>query len=214
MIGKSITLNSLALGVFALCTAGVVALTNQATKDKIADARQRAAQAALAEIIPPDQHDNDLINDVVPIAESYFDDLGLNGSGDNENNLFIARQQQEPTAVIVPTTAKDGYSGDIKMILGINADGTIAGLRVTQHNETPGLGDNIDTKKSNWILSFNGKNISSNFDDRQQINPATGEKFDQLTGATITRKAVTRQVVKTLTYFQEAQPLTTEASEH
>jgi len=207
MIGKSITFNSAVLGIFALCTAGVVAITHEATKTKIEDAKQRAAQAALSEIIPPSEHDNDLFADTVPVLEDYREFLGLTEEADRDKTIHIARQHQQPIAAIIPTIAKDGYSGDIKMILGVNADGTIAGLRVTDHHETPGLGDYIDVKKSNWILSFTGKDITSNFDEKQQVNLVTGEKFDQLTGATITRKAVTRQVKKTLSYFQIASPL-------
>jgi len=210
MIGKSITFNSFVLGVFALCTAGIVALTHEATAEKIAAAKLQAARAALAEIIPSDQHDNDLYTDTIPVQEDAYGLLGLTANSDGENALYVARQANQSIAAIIPTVAKDGYSGDIKMIIGVYKDGSIAGLRVTDHNETPGLGDAIDIKKSNWVLSFNGKDINSNFDDRNQINVATGEKFDQLTGATITHKAVTRQVKKTLTYFQSAAPLSTD----
>lgn len=207
MIGKSIGFNSFVLGVFALCTAGVVALTYEATKDRIAEAELRAAQAALLEIIPADQHDNDIFNDTVPVLDDYREFLGLTNASDSDKPIHIARQNQQAVAAIIPTIAKDGYSGDIKMILGVHADGTIAGLRVTDHNETPGLGDYVDVKKSNWVTTFNGMDLRSNFDQLQTINKVTGEKFDQLTGATITRKAVTRQVRKTLSYFQIAQPL-------
>ena len=209
MIGKSITFNSLVLGAFALCTAGIVALTHDATDDKIVAAKQQAAQAALAEVIPADQHDNDLFNDTLAVAAEYRDTLGLTSPEDSGKKIHLAKSGQQTVAAIIPTTAKDGYSGDIKMILGVYRDGTIAGLRVTEQHETPGLGDYIDIKKGNWILSFNGKDIHSNFDNRDEINPATGEKFDQLTGATITRKAVTRQVLKTLTYFENAKPIET-----
>ena len=207
MIGKSISLNSLILGAFALCTAGVVALTYEATAERIADAKRRAAQAALAEIIPSDQHDNDLFSDTQPVLEDFREFLGLTSDADKDKVVHIARQQHQPVAAIIPSVALDGYSGAIKMIVGVYQDGTIAGIRVTDHNETPGLGDYIDVKKSNWILSFNGKDISSDFDRNQEINKQTGEAFDQLTGATITRKAVIRQVKKTLSYYQIASPL-------
>ena len=207
MIGKSIGFNSLVLGVFALGTAGIVALTHEATIDKIAEAKQRAAQAALAEIVPADQHDNDLFSDTVPVQEDFREFLGLTAAIDADKRVHIARQHHQPVVAIIPTVAVDGYSGAIKMIIGVKQDGTIAGIRVTDHSETPGLGDYIDVKKSNWILSFNGKDISSDFNRNQQLNRATGETFDQLTGATITRKAVIRQVKKTLSYYQIAEPL-------
>lgn len=205
MIGKSVGFNSVLLGCFALCTAGVVALTFEATIEKIDAAKLRVAKAALSEIIPANQHDNDLFTDTIVVDKELIGLLGLNDEA--ENLIHVARKNGEPTAVIIPTMAKDGYSGNIKMIMGVDQSGSIIGVRVTEHNETPGLGDYIDIKKGNWILSFNGKHSESDFEQQNEINPATGEAFDQLTGATITRKAVTRQVQSTLNYFQSAQPL-------
>ncbi len=206
MLGQSISKNSLSLAAFALLTALLVAVVYQVTLEPISEAKLRAAQAALAEIIPPEQHDNDLFNDTAPIPEDYREFLGLTDPADLEKAMHIARQSGDGIAVIIPTVANDGYSGDIKMIMGINKDGTIAGLRVTDHNETPGLGDYVDVKKSNWILSFNGKDLFSDFDKKIQLDQ-NGEEFDQLTGATITRKAVIRQVRKTLSFYDIAKPL-------
>lgn len=209
MLGQSITKNSLSLATFALLTALLVAVVYQITLEPIAEAKIRAAQAALAEIIPSDQHDNNLFDDTLAIPEDYREFLGLTDADDLQRAMHIARRNNEGFAVIIPTVAKDGYSGDIKMILGINKDGTIAGLRVTDHNETPGLGDYIDVKKSNWVLSFNGKDLFSNFEARQRVkkNNNNDDEFDQLTGATITRTAVIRQVRKTLSFYDIAKPL-------
>lgn len=207
MIGKSIGFNSLILGAFALCTAGVVALTYEATVEKISEAKLRAARAALSEIIPPDQHDNDLFADTQSIIKEHGELLGFESEASTQETIHIARQKNNDIAAIIPSVAVDGYSGDIKLMVGIYKDGTIAGVRVTDHNETPGLGDSIDIKKSNWILSFNGKAIDTSFDGTQEKNPLTGEIYDQLTGATITRKAVVRQVKKTLSYHQIVKPL-------
>ncbi|MGQ9425950.1 RnfABCDGE type electron transport complex subunit G [Gilvimarinus sp. F26214L] len=196
MLRRSVGFNSLLLGAFALVTAGVVATTQQLTKDSIAQSRTRAAQQALYEIIPQERHDNDLLADTLQIPEEYQEVLGLSDRAANKKQIHVARRAGEPFAVIVPTVAPDGYSGAIEMIMGIDRSG-ILGLRVTRHNETPGLGDKIETRKSNWILSFDGKSASARLDGR---DPG----FDQLTGATITRKAVTRQVQRTLRFFDEA----------
>jgi Na+-translocating ferredoxin:NAD+ oxidoreductase subunit G len=199
MLRRSIGFNGLLLGLFALVTAGVVATTQQMTKGRIAEAELRAAQAALYEIIPRDVHDNDLLLDTQPIPDNFENLLGLSGRDVDKQLIHVARKDGEAFAVIVPTVAPDGYSGPIEMLLGIDGDGTILGVRVTRHNETPGLGDRIEVKKSNWILSFDGKILDSSLSDQSG--------FDQLTGATITRKAVTRQVERALAFFEKTKPL-------
>ncbi|MEX1033510.1 MAG: electron transport complex subunit RsxG [Cellvibrionaceae bacterium] len=206
---SSIRSNSILLGLFALVTAGVVATTQQATKDRIVESKLRAAQAALYEIIPPERHDNDLFLDTTPIPADFEEFLGLRGKALDQKQIHIARKEGEAFAAIIPTVALDGYSGPIEMIMGINADGTIAGIRVTSHKETPGLGDYIEVRKSNWILSFDGKTISSPFNEQQRVTRSSKQEgeFDQLTGATITRKAVIRQVKKTLSFFDIVKPL-------
>ncbi len=205
MVSFTTLKNYLPLSIIAFVAITVVVFIQSETVDK----RQWSAQNSIfSEIIPRADYDNDLVADTVPIMEDFRQFLGLVASDDRDKKIHIARQNGVPFAAIIPTVALDGYSSGIKMIVGVNADGTIAGLRVTAHNETPGLADYIDVRKSNWILTFNGKDIRSDFNARQSVtkNGKTGG-YDQMTGATITRKAVILQVKKTLSYFQIAQPL-------
>jgi electron transport complex protein RnfG len=98
-------------------------------------------------------------------------------------------------------TAPDGYNGDIRLLAGIDAGGTVLGVRVVSHRETPGLGDPIEVDKSDWILGFANKSLR---------NPETGGwavkrdggQFDQFTGATISPRAVVRTIHNTLLYFE------------
>ncbi|GAB3095183.1 electron transport complex subunit RsxG [Aestuariicella hydrocarbonica] len=202
MLGTSISKNSLLLGLFALITAAILAGTQAGTQDRIAAAEREAAQRALLEIVPLDRHTNDLLMDTVPIEEAYWEALGLKNGGE----VNIARDHGEPVAAIIPAVAPDGYSGDIKLIIGINADGSIAGVRALTHNETPGLGDKVDLKKSSWILSFNDKSLSNPGIEQWAVKKDGGD-FDQFTGATITPRAVINQVKRALLYFSEAKPL-------
>lgn len=202
MLRASMSKNSLLLGLFALTTAAIIAGTQIGTASRIAAAERDAAQKALLEIVPLERHNNDLLLDTQPIDPKYWPMLGLKQGGE----INIARQDGESVAVIVPAVAPDGYSGDIKLIIGINADGTLAGVRTLAHNETPGLGDKIELKKARWILSF---------DDKSLANPALsgwevkkdGGVFDQFTGATITPRAVVHQVRRALQFYAEANPL-------
>lgn len=200
MVLKSVRFNSIALAIFALVTALILAVTNDLTYERIAQSEREAAERALLEIIPLERHDNDLLMDVQPVPEQYWAMLGLKKGG----NIHIARDKGQPVAAIIPAVTPDGYSGSIAMIIGINFDGTIAGVRVVEHRETPGLGDKIDLKKSNWILSFNGKSLENPQRGNWKVKKEGGE-FDQFTGATITPRAVVSQVLKSLQYFEHDQ---------
>jgi len=197
MLGQSIRFNSWVLGLFALITAALLAFTNLGTKDRIEAAKQEVAKRALLEIVPLERHNNDLLVDTLEIPAAYWPTLGAEGGVIN-----IARDSDKLVAVLIPTTAPDGYSGKIQMIIGINIDGTIAGVRVISHKETPGLGDKVDLKKHDWILGFNGKSLTNPKIEGWKVKKDKGD-FDQFTGATITPRAVVQQVLKTLQYYKE-----------
>jgi Na+-translocating ferredoxin:NAD+ oxidoreductase subunit G len=193
MLGQSISKNSLILGAFALVTAGTLALTNLGTQDRIAAAERGAQQKALFEVVPIDQHDNDMLSDTMAVPAEAMAALGLRSN----KPIYIARQQGSISALIIPATAHDGYSGDIDMIVGVTAAGTIAGVRVLRHQETPGLGDKVDVKKSQWILTFKGKSLSFPVIEDWKVKKDGGE-FDQFAGATITPRAMVGQIKRVL----------------
>lgn len=191
--------NSLTLGAVALITATLLATTYHGTKDKIETAQRELEQKTLLEIIPVEQHSNDLLLDTEEIPEHFWPTLGLPKGG----KVHIARDENgAPSAVIFPTIAPDGYSGKIKMIIGLNIDGSIAGVRITEHGETPGLGDKVDLAKSNWVLDFDDKSLGNPPLSRWAVKKDGGD-FDQFTGATITPRAVINQISRALRYFQE-----------
>lgn len=197
MLGKSIGFNSWLLGLFALVTATLLALTHEGTKARIAEAEMELAKSALLEIIPESQHNNNLLLDTLKIPPIYWSTLGIKAGDVN-----VARDDNGVVAVIIPAIAANGYSGDIQMMIGVNIDGSIAGVRVISHSETPGLGDKIDLNKSDWILNFNGKSLENTKPERWKVKKDHGD-FDQFTGATITPRAVVQQVLKTLQYYDE-----------
>lgn len=202
MLGKSISQNSLILGAFAAVTAGLIATTFQVTEARISEAERRAAQQALFEIVPQNRHNNDMLGEVVNLS----DELSLQLGYKTPVQVHIAKQDGRPVAMVIPTIATDGYSGDIKLIVGINRDGSIAGVRVLSHKETPGLGDKVDLNKSPWILGFNGKSLTNPSLANWKVKKDGGE-FDQFTGATITPRAVVRAVKNALAFYREQQSL-------
>ena len=207
MLTQSISKNSLILTAFALVTAGILAVTYQATAERIAEEERKAAQAALLEIVPATRHDNDMLSQTFSIPQNLLTELGLK----NNANIHLAYNNGEPVAAIVPALAPDGYSGDIKLIIGINADGSLAGVRVLTHKETPGLGEKIDLRKSDWILGFNGKSLT-NPNIEQCAVKKDGGHFDLFTGATITPRAVVQRVKQTLQFYSTHQALIFEKS--
>jgi electron transport complex protein RnfG len=155
-----------------------------------------AEERALLEIIPKSRHNNSMLEDAHSIDDHEL--LGLR----TDKRYYIARQDGAPVAVIFPATAREGYTGDLDLIVGINVDGTIAGVRVLSHRETPGLGDAVDRKKSRWIDGFIGKSLVNPTIDLWKVKKDKGV-FDQFTGATITPRAVTKTVLQTLQYFDQ-----------
>ncbi|QQD17621.1 electron transport complex subunit RsxG [Spongiibacter nanhainus] len=194
MLGQSIGKNGAMLGLFAVLTTGVIAATYLSTRDQVRDNIRRAEEKALLDIIPRQRHDNDMLEDSMTVDNSEL--LGL-----REAKLrYLATQEGKPVAVILPATARDGYTGDIDLIVGINVDGSVAGVRVLSHRETPGLGDQVDYKKSQWVDNFQGKSLEQPPIEQWTVKK-DGGVFDQFTGATITPRAVTGAVRRALQYF-------------
>lgn len=199
-LSRSISFNSLLLGIFALVIAALLAWVNLVTKAPIAAAERAAAQKALLEILPPETHDNDLLTDTLALTAAWQKQL----NSDAESKIYRARKNGRIEAAIIPLTAPDGYSGNIKLIVGINRDLTVAGVRALSHTETPGLGDRIDIKKSPWVLSFNHRSLNNPAENQWKVKK-DGGAFDQFTGATITPRAVVKQVKQALIFARENQ---------
>lgn len=98
---------------------------------------------------------------------------------------------------IIETKTLAGYNGEIIMWVAITTDRSVMGVRVSKHNETPGLGDDLDIDISDWILSFNKHNLKSAI----WAVKKDGGDFDQFTGATITPRAVVASVKQGLATY-------------
>lgn len=187
--------NSLVLGLVALLITLALAGTQLLTREQIAAQRRAAEARAYNEILPPARYDNVLLDDFRLVDDREL--LGLQ----QPRKALVARLGGAAQAVIVPATAPDGYGGAIELIVGINADGTVAGVRVVAHKETPGLGDKIDARKSRWIDAFAGRSLADPAPAQWAVQK-DGGVFDQFTGATITPRAVTAAVKRTLQFFE------------
>lgn len=192
---EAIRKNAILLALFSSITAGGISLTYLLTKDQIIESIRQAEERSLVEIIPHDRHDNQMLEDSFEVNSREH--LGLKDPA----KAYVAKQGEEPVGVILPIVAPDGYNGAIHGLVGFYADGSIAGVRVLVHRETPGLGDKVDLKKSDWVLGFDGKSITDPKPEQWKVKK-DGGVFDQFTGATITPRAVTKAIFKALKYFE------------
>ncbi|QDF66944.1 electron transport complex subunit RsxG [Shewanella sp. SNU WT4] len=194
---KSMAKNAAILGLFALVCTAVVSLVDYVTKDDILLQQQRQLLSILEQIIPTDWHDNDLSQACTLLSSPA---LGTN----EPMPAYIATLNGKPTAIAMETIAPDGYSGAIKIIVAVDVKGQVLGVRTLNHQETPGLGDKIEIKKSNWLNAFIGKMVSGEDDPKWRVKKDGGE-FDQFTGATITPRAYVGALRRTIHYFDTNQ---------
>ncbi|WP_135445216.1 electron transport complex subunit RsxG [Vibrio tasmaniensis] len=202
---NAIKKNGLVLAIFACASTGLVAVTHYLTKDQIKQQEQAQLLSVLNQVIPHDLHDNELFSSCTLVQTEEL-------STEQAMPAYIAKINGEPSAIAIEAIAPDGYNGAIKVIVGMKIDGTILGTRVLSHQETPGLGDKIDLRVSDWILSFAGKQVTDSNLDRWKVRKDGGD-FDQFTGATITPRAVVKSVKQAVQYVNQnnqallAQPL-------
>ncbi len=193
---KQVLISGFLLWLFSVIGTLLVAVTEQSTIEQIRANEKKVLLQNLHALIPPQKMDNDMTQDTITLAPS--DLLGTKDS----STAWRARKNGEPVAVVLNAVAPEGYNGDIHLLVGIYYDGTLAGVRVVKHQETPGLGDGIETRKSGWIFGFDGQSLDAPPAERWKVKRDGGD-FDQMTGATITPRAIVKAVKNTLLYFQQ-----------
>lgn len=187
--------SSLLLGIIALLGTSLLAAVNDLTHERIVEQEKRRVLQQLNEIVAVSSFNNDLLEDIIEIQDGTF------FRHSEPVTVYRARMDDRPVAVLMIVTAPDGYNGDIRLLAGIDANGTVLGVRVIAHRETPGLGDPIDIEKSDWILGLTDKSLGNPETAGWAVKRDGGE-FDQFTGATISPRAVVKAVHNTLIYFQ------------
>lgn len=195
---RQIIITTIILLLFAISGTALVVYTFDNTRERISANERATLLRKLHQLIPQQQHDNVLLDDTLTIINTPL--LGTL----EPVTVYRARKAGQPVALVITPVAPDGYSGIIKLLVGINVDGTLNGVRVVAHRETPGLGDAIDEKRSDWIHLFDNRSLQDPPLDRWAVRKDGGD-FDQLTGATITPRAVVKAVRQTLLYYRDNQ---------
>jgi len=176
------------LGVVALAASAALGFANQQTKEPIAAAQARDLQESLRQVLPSERFDNDLLRDALSVRDGQTDTVVYRASLHGEFSGAVFR------------VSGHGYAGPIDLVIGVDKDGTVLGVRVTRHSETPGLGDKIEVAKSEWVRDFEGKALGHPAPERWQVKKDGGD-FDQFAGATITPRAVVKAVRQGLEFY-------------
>lgn len=198
-IHKQVITTALLLMLFAVIGAALVGFIYDHTYQTIKKNEALALLRELNHIIPASSYDNDLLSSTVLLAADAK--LGTT----EPSTAYRATKQGKNIAVIFSAIAPNGYNGSIHLLVGVYHDGSLAGVRVVKHRETPGLGDAIEAKRSDWIVHFTGKSLTSLSSKQWKVKRDGGE-FDQFTGATITPRAVVKAVHSALLYFEANKP--------
>ena len=188
--------SALLLALFTLLGASTLLWVHANTSERIAENERQLLLTRLGEILPADAYDNDLVTDTQTVTAP--DRLGSS----EPLTVYRARRDGKPVAAILTSVAPDGYNGDIRLLVGVDINGKLTGVRAIRHHETPGLGDNIETGRSDWIRGFKGKSLRRPEAGQWAVKKDGGE-FDSFTGATITPRAVVKAVHNTLLYYRD-----------
>lgn len=182
------------LFLFVIVFTGLLSAAYQWTKPAIEASAAEEKMKLVDEVLPRSEYDNKLLADTVALPPTP--ELGLT----EPSTLFRARRDGQPVALVVEAVAPDGYAGKIRLIVALRANGQVAGVRVTQHKETPGLGDYIEVRKDKnkarpWITQFNGMALAQVGDKDWKVKK-DGGRIDYYAGATVTPRAVSKAVHK------------------
>jgi len=179
--------------IAAICTA-LVAATFQMTIDRIAANEKALLEQSLQPALSGVFYDGDVSESRLVIPPPH--EL----PGNDAAIIYRVFAANEPVAALFAVTARDGFSGPIRILLGVDVSGTVTGVRILQHRETPGLGDKIESSRSDWVFQFEGRSIGNPTVTAWALKGDGGE-FDQLTGASVTPRAVLKAIRNTLLYF-------------
>ncbi|WP_298219833.1 RnfABCDGE type electron transport complex subunit G [Halothiobacillus sp.] len=208
-----IIITALLLGGFSVVGVGLVSVTQEATRERIAQGELAVLRGQVTAVLRPGSFDNNPADtaflppdpealNLPPLKPEPSDPVERLSASVRAGIVgFRAMKEGKVTAVVLPVITPYGYSGDIKLIVGVDREGEITGVRVTKHNETPGLGDKIETAKGRWIFGFEGKSLDDPGEKGWAVKK-DGGVFDQFSGATITPRAVVGAIHQVLEYVR------------
>ncbi len=192
---KTPTRTGLTLAGCVILAIAALSLVHQLTRERMEVARQQWLLQGLSAVLPEGPHDADPLSTRKLITAVELGSV-------QPLPLYTVYRSGQPLAAVLSVIAPDGYNGNIQLLLGIHPDGQIIGARVTEHRETPGLGDDIDIHRSDWIRQFDGRSLQTDASQAWNVKKRGGG-FDAMTGATITPQAVITAIHRALLWYQQ-----------
>lgn len=183
------------LAVLTFLASGLIMFSESQTRDKIAEQKKLLLLASLNQLIPDELHDNDLTSNTIEVFQPEL--LGHRVS----QTIYIGSLRDKTTVHAIPVTSRNGYSGDISLMVGIQSNGQVTHVKIIEQHETPGLGDLIEAHKSDWIQQFPSQSFQKTEINKFKVK-RDGGKFDQITGATISPRAVVWAIKQALIYHE------------
>ena len=163
--------------LFTAIAGGILAFSNNITAPIIAEQEKAGSFGAFAEIFTE-------ADDFVAIDEAKLAEI-------TANNIFVKEVFEaklgEETVGYAFKTRSGGYGGDITTVTGFALDGTIAGIRVTENSETPGLGTRV-VEDPTYRESYVGKNAENEL--VVVGSPSADNEVQLLSGATVSSEGV------------------------
>ena len=187
--------NTILPTVITLISGLLLGLAYEVTKDPIAQSEENAKREAWQAVFPDADLGSFEETDVdSAVADQVISDLGIDATIDE-----VCTVDGGDTGYVITATDGEGYGGDIQVVVGITADGTVSGISFLSISETAGLGMNAQNE------SFYGQYVGVQTDHFYvSKDGGEGEPIDAISGATITTRAVTGAVNAALGYFQNA----------
>lgn len=190
--------SAMALAAGTLICVLVLSGVRLVTAERTEAVRTRQLAETLDTVLADLRYDNTSASDFPSVSHAA---LGSTGP----RRVHRAFRGNQPAGAALSVIAPDGYSGAIVLLVGVDIEARILAVRVVEHRETPGLGDRIEQRRSDWILQFNGRSVHDDSDrvaDWTIVSRGSGRGFDALTGATITSRAVVDAVYRAVTWFE------------
>ena len=184
----------LPLLLLAFISTGVLMMAGGLSRDAI-EANRRAAQLRLITEVMYLSYDNDLLSDHLQISDRDYFAAGI------PIEVYRARKDGQPLGLVFMPVMASGYNGLIELAVGVTYNGELTGVRVHQHRETPGLGDQIHQSRGSWIFGFDHRSLANTPAAAWGVASDGGE-FDQISGATISPRGVIKAVKSTLDYYE------------
>lgn len=192
---KRLLLALLPLLLLALVCVLVIQAVSITTADRVYENRKLYQLSVIKDVIT-NQYDNDVFTDTRELDVP----LSLNSKG--KLSVYFARSNNEVQALAVLPVETKGYSGTISMVVGLDREGAITGVKVLDHTETAGFGANAHQDNSDWLTQFMYATLLDTNETDWAIRKEGG-KFDQLSGATITSRSIIKSMNELLVYYAE-----------